>query len=70
MIRSKLHEVAARNQIYNGYQFVKATGLPNSQGYYLWDMEWKRVDLKTLDLLCNVFECTPNDLLDFTPDID
>jgi Predicted transcriptional regulator len=38
--------------------------------YSLWKDEWKTVNLKTLNTLCNLFKCTPNDLLEFKPDPD
>lgn len=70
MIQTRLHKVAAKHGIENAYQFTKATGLPNAMGYYLWQKDWRRIDLKTLNLLCMTFSCTPNDLLEFTPDIE
>ena len=34
----------------------------------LWKDEWQAVYLKTLNTLCNLFKCTPNDLIYFEPD--
>ena len=68
MIKVKIREVAARFEIENAYQLQQFTGLPPSQAAYLWKADWQRADLKTLDTLCNLFDCTPNDLLEFTPD--
>jgi DNA-binding Xre family transcriptional regulator len=70
MIRPRLHEIARKNGITNAYQFQKASGFPNSMAYYLWQREWQSVNLKTLNTLCTIFKCTPNDLLEFTPDPD
>ncbi len=67
MIRSRLHEIAKEHGVNNAYQFQKLTGFPNSMAYALWQKEWKLVHLKTLDTLCSLFDCTPNDLLEFTP---
>lgn len=36
--------------------------------YSLWRDEWKTVHMTTLNTLCNLFDCTPNDLIDFTKD--
>lgn len=34
----------------------------------LYKDEAKRVDLEVLDKLCKFFECTPNDIIVFTPE--
>lgn len=36
--------------------------------YSLWEDDWQRVHLTTLDTLCHILECTPNDLLEFKRD--
>ena len=36
----------------------------------IWKGDWTHSYLKTLNTLCNVLKCTPNDLLEFTPDDD
>lgn len=70
MISSRLRKIAGQFGIKNGYQFQKFTGFSESMSYSLWKDEWKRVDLKTLNTLCNLFKCTPNDLIEFKPDPD
>lgn len=70
MIESQLRTVAKKFNIKTGYQFQKLTGFSESMSYSLWKDEWKRVDLKTLNTLCNLFECTPNDLIKFTKDTE
>jgi DNA-binding Xre family transcriptional regulator len=68
MIKSRLRVVAERFGVTNGYQFEKFTGFSASMSYSLWQDKWKRVDMKTLNTLCNLFDCTPNDLIEFTKD--
>ncbi len=68
MIEIKIQEVAAKFNINNAYQLQNFTGFPPSQAAHLWKGNWKVADLKTLNTLCNLFECTPNDILKFTPD--
>ena len=34
----------------------------------LWKEKWDVAYLKTLNTLCNVLKCTPNDILEFHPD--
>ena len=68
MIEIKLQEIAQKRGIDNGYKLQKETGFPEGMAYRLWKGKWKQADLKTLNTLCNVLKCTPNDILKFTPD--
>ncbi|HEX8637968.1 MAG TPA: helix-turn-helix transcriptional regulator [Pyrinomonadaceae bacterium] len=68
MITVKLREMAGKYNITNAYQLQKFTGFAPTMAYRLWKEKWTVSDLKTLNTLCNLFKCTPNDLLDFTPD--
>lgn len=68
MIKVKIREVAERFDVKNAYQLQNFTGFYPSMAASLWKGEWKQADLKTLNTLCNLFKCTPNDLLEFTPD--
>ena len=70
MIKSRLREVAAEFGIKNAYQLQKFTGFTVSMSYSLWKDNWKVANLKTLNKLCNLLKCTPNDLLDFSPNPD
>ncbi len=68
MIKVKLREVAAQYNITKAYQLQKLTGFLPSKAAHLWNDEWQLADLETLNTLCNLFSCTPNDILEFTPD--
>jgi DNA-binding Xre family transcriptional regulator len=69
MITSRLRRVAKRKHgIRNAYQFQKLTGFSPAMAYSLWEDDWQRVHLTTLDTLCHILECTPNDLLEFKRD--
>lgn len=68
MIRVRIKEVAQTFGINNAYQLQNFTGFYPDKSANLWKGEWKRSDLETLNTLCNLFKCTPNDLLEFTPD--
>lgn len=70
MIVVKIKEVAEKFNIKNAYQLQKHTGFHPSMAYKLWEANWEKSDLKTLNVLCNIFNCTPNDLLEFTPDAE
>lgn len=68
MITVKLRKAAEKVGIENAYQRQKKTGFHISTAYSLWEETWQKTDLATLNTLCNVLKCTPNDLLEFTPD--
>lgn len=68
MIKVNIRELAEKHDIKTAYQLEKATGFFPSKCAYLWKGEWKRTDLNTLNTLCNLFKCTPSDILVFTPD--
>ena len=70
MIQIKLQEVAKKIGITTGYKLHQKTGFPTTMAYRLWGGGWKQADLGTLNTLCNVLKCTPNDILEFTPDQD
>ena len=70
MIKVKIREVAEKLNIKNAYQLQNITGFYPSKAANLWKGEWQLADLKTLNTLCNIFKCTPNDILEFTPDAE
>lgn len=68
MIKVKIREVAKQYNITNAYQLQKLTGFLPSKAANLWKGEWELAHLETLNTLCNLFGCMPNDILEFTPD--
>jgi DNA-binding Xre family transcriptional regulator len=68
MIRVAIRAVAEQRGITTAYQLQKALGVPPATAAQLWKGEGKRIDLGTLDKLCSVLKCRPNDLLKFEPD--
>lgn len=70
MIIVRIREVAEKRGVKNAYQLQKLTGFLPSKAANLWKSKWQLADLETLNTLCNVLECTPNDLLEFTPDTE
>ncbi len=67
MIKTRLHELL-------GQRRMKVTGLAQASGvsypqlHRLYHGRTTRIDLKTLNALCNSLQITPNDLLQFIPD--
>jgi DNA-binding Xre family transcriptional regulator len=70
MIEIVIKAAARKAGITSGYQLQRATGFDVSMSARLWRGEWKRIDVKTLNTLCNALKCTPNDILRFKRDRD
>lgn len=70
MIKVKIQEVAGKHNVKNAYQLQKLTGFSPSKAANCWRGEWELAHLETLNTLCNLFDCTPNDILEFTKDAD
>lgn len=68
MIVIELKEFAQNKGIRTAYQFQKLTGFAPAMAARLFNGKWTRLDLATLNTICNLLECTPNDILKFTPD--
>ncbi len=70
MITTRIKEVAEKRGITTAYQLQKVTGLPPSMAARLFRDEVDMIALRTLDRLCTVFKCKPNDLLKHEPSSD
>lgn len=70
MIKVKVREIAKEHNITTAYQLQVFTGFYPDKAAYLWKGDMKRADLNTLNTLCNLFKCTPNDILEYTPDAE
>lgn len=65
MITVTIREMAERRGHKTAYALQKAMGLPPSMAARLWSNDLKMIGVETLDRLCTVLECEPNDLLRF-----
>lgn len=70
MIRVEIKKVAGAAGINNAYQFQKISNFPPAMAARIFKGGWTRIDISTLDTICTVLKCTPNDILVFTPDDD
>lgn len=79
MIKSRLQtlidqrniaRLQAGQRVQSMRQLAKESGVPASVLGNLAEDKVKRMDFETLNKLCNFFNCTPNDILVFTPDND
>lgn len=68
MIRLAVREIAERRGIKNANQLKDKTGFPPATAAQLWKGEGTRIEFRTLDTLCAVLKCRPNDLLRYEPD--
>lgn len=67
MIKNKLSEIAGRKRLKIS-EISRMTGIGYSIVQRLYNNEVGRIEFDTLNRLCNFFECTPNDIFEFTPD--
>jgi DNA-binding Xre family transcriptional regulator len=68
MITVAIKEQAEKRGITTAYQLQKATGVQPSMAAKWWKNDLEKIGIKTLDLLCTVLKCRPNDLLKYEPD--
>ena len=66
-IRIKLSTKMAERRIRTISELHRQTGLGRGTLTALWYNNAKRIDLKTLDKLCEVLNCQPSDLLEYVP---
>ncbi len=67
MIRTRLHELLGERRM-KVAGLAQISGVSYPQLHRLYHGQTKRIDLNTLNSLCNALRITPNDLLDFSPD--
>jgi DNA-binding Xre family transcriptional regulator len=65
MIKVSIRETAEARGIPNAHQLALALGVADNVGVRLWNQNFARIDLITLDRLCRTFKCQPNKLFKF-----
>ncbi len=68
MITVTIREQAEKRGITTAYQLMKATGVQPSMAAKWWSNDLEKIGIKTLDKLCMVLKCKPNDLLRYEQD--
>lgn len=68
-IQINIRKVAERIGIKNAYQFGKFSGFSPSTASALFKGNWRNISIKSLAVICNTLNCTPNDIFTFIPDI-
>ena len=67
MIKTRLHELLGQRRM-KVAGLAQLSGVSYPQLHRLYHGRTTRIDLQTLNALCNALEVTPNDLLHFEPD--
>ncbi len=68
MIKITIREMAEKRGITTAYQLQKALEVQPSMAAKWWRNDLEKIGINTLDRLCTVLKCKPNDLLRFEPD--
>src|SRR5215813_754570 len=68
VLRLLIRETAIREGIENPNALALATGLPYETCRRLWREESTRIDLRTIEILCNVLKVRPAQLFDYEPE--
>ncbi len=68
VVTVRIKEVAQEKGFMTAYQLQKATGAQPSLAAKWYRNDLKSIAMDTLDTLCRVLECTPNDLLRYESD--
>ena len=63
MISVRIQQVAQARGIQTAYQLQKAMGINPGMASRLWKGEFEMIGLRTLDRLCDVLNCEPNEIL-------
>ena len=68
MIKFRLHKVAADRDIMKIGEMAARAGLSPQTVSGIWNNNALRIDLSTLNALCEAVHCTPGDLLEYVPE--
>lgn len=68
MIKFRVHKVAADRDITKIGVMAERAGLNIKTVSALWNNNALRIDLSTLNALCEALNCTPGDLLEYVPE--
>lgn len=66
MIKCHLSTLMGRERM-NIADVIRQTGLSRNAVSALYDERAKRVDINTIEKLCELFSCTVNDLFEYVP---
>lgn len=67
MITVAIREMAEKRGITTAYQLQKALNVSPSLAAKWWRNDMKMIGIETLNSLCELLKCKPNDILRFEP---
>lgn len=70
VLKLLIRETAIREGIENPNALAQATGLPYETCRRLWREDATRIDLQTIEVLCNTLHVRPAQLFDYEPEPD
>jgi DNA-binding Xre family transcriptional regulator len=70
VLKVLIRETAIREGIENPNALAQATGLPYETCRRLWREDATRIDLLTIEVLCNTLQVRPGQLFDYEPELD
>jgi putative transcriptional regulator len=68
VVKFRLHKIAADRDITKIGVMAERAGLNFKTVSGLWNNNVLRIDLSTLNALCEALHCTPGDLLEYVPE--
>ncbi len=68
MVRLKVFEVMAKWDIRTRAESARRTGLTEAKIAKIVKDDVRAIRIETIDRLCRVLECSPGDLIEYTPD--
>lgn len=63
MLKTRLHILMAEKRI-NQQELSNATGIGKNTISRYYNDSYEKINKKDIDILCNFFDCTPNDLFE------
>lgn len=68
MIDTNLHILLAKKRM-SQKELADATGINKNAINRYYNNNFEKIDRKHLDILCDFFNCTPNELFSYTPNL-
>lgn len=68
VVKVRIKEMAQKRGLTTAYQLQKITGAQPNLAAKWYRNDLKSIGIDTLNTLCKALNCTPSDLLEYTPD--
>jgi excisionase family DNA binding protein len=64
-VKIKIAELAGQHNFKNAYALQNALNISPTMASRLWSGEFKQIGIETIEKLCELFKCSPNDLFGY-----